>query len=222
MWSRLIIACMLMITACTSSEKSPFEQATGIESEHLEKVQPSHPLIIQLMNKSKENPQVRYSYSLLPNLNTQRITVKGANIKMELISGGHVIPPYSAIYLNRKTQEAFGICEERGEIECDPLGKVTSMDFTEVNPITTHDWLAEIPATAQVIGTESFNREETTVITFQQKGKQVKMWIHDYYHLPVKVELSHEENEDAIIDAVYLYNILQSGKIKTAEVTPSK
>jgi len=227
---RIILAVIFILAVLTAGcasdgDKSQFEQATGIESQNKTSnagAINADSFIQSLISKGEENAELKYTFSQEPDLNTLLVAVKGLRIKLDIMSVGHQVPPYSSIYVNRETQEAFGICEARRPVECDPLGKVTVLGFDDVNPLTPHDWLRDIPSAAEVVGTESFDRQETTLIRYQKGNNKVRMWIHDYYNLPMKIELSHIEGEDEIIDAVYVYKIIQSGRIKTSEVTPSK
>lgn len=210
---------LLLITSCTPNDKrSPFEKVINLNEET---AVITDEYILPLKNESIPL-EARYVYSTLPAKDTQQTTIKGKNIKIELLATSEQLPPYSTIYINRATNESYGICEPRKAVPCKTLGKITALDYIEHNPITPYDWLKKIQPPAKTIGTASINQQATTIIITKNNNKTITLWINDYYHLPIKVEITRQEGEETITEKTYFYNQLQTGNIKQKEVEPEQ
>ncbi|MDO8628133.1 MAG: hypothetical protein Q7R56_00055 [Nanoarchaeota archaeon] len=178
-------------------------------------VQPVDPFVARVLNASSRVHNVQYSYSLLPNLNTEVVTLVGAKSRAELDHGIEV-RPYSVIYADAVKREAFGVCEYGGYESCKPLGKVTALVYDEVKPVTPYDWLLRIPSSARVVGTESIDRQDTNIVEFVDGSQTVRVWVYDFSLLPAKVTIA----EDDVVVQTWVYAIIRVGGFKDKDVLP--
>ena len=207
----LILAFFLVGCA---SRSAPTTQAPTAASEDTRKVvDASNPLVLLLENQD-EVPNLKYRYSKLPNLNTETVSIKDNKIKIGLISG-IIIKDYSTIYLDSSTEEAYGLCEERKDVVCTDYGKKTVVNFDDFAPLTPHYWLKKVPNFAEIKGTESISQRQTTVIEFGSEGDNLKIWIDNFYKLPLKVQVESGSTKNT-----YVYEIITVGNIKDVDVLP--
>ncbi|MDP1729457.1 MAG: hypothetical protein Q8L27_04600 [archaeon] len=208
----ILILLALFIVGCSSQQQPQAQdKATVASDETKEVVQANSPLML-LLDKQGEAPNIKYRYSKLPDLNTETVTIKDNKVKIDLISGIK-IKEYSTIYIDTSTKEAFGLCEERKDVVCTNYGKVTVVNFDEFNPITPYAWLAKVPKVAEIKGSETISQRQTTVIEFGSEGQNIKIWIDNFYKIPLKVQVESGSDKDT-----YVYDLITMGNIKDSEV----
>ncbi len=172
------------------------------------------PFVRAVMDQASAVPNVEYRLSLLPQLNIGSFVQVGDRAKLEPVAG-IVLPEYSVIFIDYAKKQALGMCVAGMRIHCKEPGKGTTVNFSDVAEPTPYDWLKKVPASAEVIGTASFDLAEATIIQYVDGNQLVKLWVHDFYKLPLQVEVTEGE-----IVTTYVYDIAYAGKLKESEVLP--
>ena len=210
----IVVLLLLLVLGCSSpggtmpSDGSVQPSADG-------SVQPADPFVRTVVDAADRVPNVQYRYSLLPNLNTHVVTVLGAKFRAAL-DHGIAVKPYSVVYVDRDKKEAFGVCEYLNYEACKPLGKVTALDIVDVDLVTPFDWVVTVPVDARIIGTESIDRQDAHIVEFGDADRLVRMWVHDFYLLPMKVQVLRD---DEVLET-HVYTLLQVGNVKEKDVAP--
>ncbi|MDO8555831.1 MAG: hypothetical protein Q7R96_01505 [Nanoarchaeota archaeon] len=206
-----LVLFLVFFVACTQQVvqpvvQSPVDNATGVVS--------VNPFLVEVLAMASVSPNLQYRFSVLPRLNSEMVWLVGDRAKIEPVAG-IVVPEYSFVYIDFGRKEALGKCVARSRIPCKEPGKQVVLPFDNFTHPTPYDWVKKVPVSAQVIGTEAFDRQEHTVVVFTDGAQQLKFWIHDFYKLPSKVEVL--ENEQI---TTYLYGFVSAGNIKVQDVVP--
>jgi hypothetical protein len=116
--------------------------------------------------------------------------VKGTKMKIKKYSEDYYVREgyYDTIYYDL----GVGCCETQNRCKShnvDNTGKKFDVDVTlEKIPKSPYQWIKEVPATAQIIGPQTFNQRSVTYIKYTDaNGQQVEMWVDDTYGVPHKV-----------------------------------
>lgn len=208
----LLVAVLFLLSACAP----PQALQDDTKSEDIQKeIFGIDPFIKALIEKGRdEMPNIRYRFSMLPNLNTELVNIYDESAKIEISKVGTNVKDYSVVYVDMKSGTAMGVCEERKNIECRVMGKKFVLDYNNFKMVTPHSWLREVALDAKKTGTENIGGSQVTVIEFDNKNEMFKMWIDDFYEIPVKVQ--HTKDSESV---TYQYDIISVGDVKESEVT---
>ncbi|MBW3016523.1 hypothetical protein KY309_02845 [Candidatus Woesearchaeota archaeon] len=94
---------------------------------------------------------------------------------------------YDTVYVDL----GIGCCEERSRCQSHNIDNTVQkfeVDAQMLNiPKTPIQWTKEIPASAVIVGPQTFNERTVTYIKFDKDGAQYEMWVDDTYGVPHKV-----------------------------------
>ena len=108
---------------------------------------------------------------------------------------------FTDAYMDTSDRSATVTCEKTTMTLCTSFyKKAFSADFGEQQlPFTMRDVLDDVPAEAKTAGSSVIDNRKTTIIAYTQSGKQYKIYVDDFYGLPLKQEVSIEENGKSVL-----------------------
>lgn len=209
-------------------EKQKTEDVPEKKEEPKDELAGLDPQIKDLVSRADEKVK---SYSFLyggPETNfifKDTYIIKGDKIKVQKYEEDYYVRANETthVYLDTAEQTATGCCETRARC-LTPNDDYTKakyvFDFAELNaklPKTPYQWLKEIPSTAKVKGSETFNTRSITVISYEKEdGSTVHMKLDDTYGLPHQVVITDGENEIG----KYQFNDLNFNSWKDEDFVP--
>jgi outer membrane lipoprotein-sorting protein len=159
--------------------------------------------LVSLLSKKDDVPNLVYEYSrppLDPKIYIYHINGNKGKIvmpKFNLYPKGE--PYFDTIYFGLNSKTARGYCEFRdicGVKKVDPNEEV-ELPFAKYYQKNPYDWLKDIPLTAEIVGSEQIETRSTTVVKYKDAGVEKKIWIDEFYGLPLRVEFKSPLEEYA-------------------------
>jgi hypothetical protein len=184
----------------------------------VEPKQEMSPQLRDLLKRADEKlTSLKYLYggTATGNLFLDTHFVKGTKTKIKKFSEDYYVREgyYDTIYVDL----SLACCEEQSRCKShnvDNTGKKFDVDVTlEKMPKSPYQWMQEVPASAQIIGPQTFNSRSVTYIKYtDDKGQMVEMWVDDTYGVPHKVVVG-ETNK-------YQYNDMLFNGLKDSDFDP--
>ena len=112
----------------------------------------------------------------------------------------------SKVYLDTSSKSAKAYCESK-VYRCKDPNQALDVTFAKYKHKTPLEWIKEVTY-AESAGEETMQQRLTVKITYEEDGKQVSMWVDDYYGIPMRVEIKDGSDvkkyifEDLAINAV--------------------
>ncbi len=151
------------------------------------------PALRDLLKRADEklsSLQYLYGGTDTGNLFLDTYYVKGTKMKIKKYSEDYYVREgyYDTIYFDL----GVACCEELDRCRShnvDNTGKKFDVDLSMMKmPKSPYQWVKEVPASAQIIGPQTFDQRSVTYVKYtDDKGQMVEMWIDDTYGVPHKV-----------------------------------
>lgn len=180
------------------------------------------PQIRDLLKRAQEkltSMQYLYGGTATKNLFLDTYSVKGDKVKIKKYEENYYVRDgyFDAIYVN----DAVGCCEELSRCRShnvDNTNKKFDVDVESLNvPLTPKQWLLDIPASAKVVGPQTFNERSVTYIKYVNKdGNEVGMWIDDTYGIPHKIVVTGSDGSEI----KHQFNDLRFNGLKDSDFVP--
>jgi hypothetical protein len=162
------------------------------------------PALRDLLKRADEklsSLQYLYGGTDTGNLFLDTYFVKGTNMKIKKYSEDYYVREgyYDTVYYTL----GVACCEEIDRCRShnvDNTGKKFDVDASTLKmPKSPYQWVKEVPATAQIVGPQTFDQRSVTYIKYTDaNGQQVEMWVDDTYGVPHKVvvgEVKYQYND---------------------------
>lgn len=150
------------------------------------------------------------------------ILVKGNKIKIKLYEHDPFIPDtyFDTVYIDTSAKTIVGRCENKKRCIW-PKGDNTKKEFKNLDyaaylPKLPHEWIKEIPPTAQVIGPEVHEKRDTTRIEYDAGNAHFTVWLDNTYGVPLEVKVTQPTGDSVI----YKYNDPHFNSVSESDVTP--
>ena len=175
------------------------------------------PALRDLLKRADEklsSLQYLYGGTDTGNLFLDTYFVKGTNMKVQKYSEDYYVREgyYDTIYYSL----GVACCEEIDRCRShnvDNTGKKFDVDASTLKmPKSPYQWVKEVPATAQIVGPQTFNSRSVTYLKYtDDKGQPVEMWVDDTYGVPHRVIVG---------EAKYQYNDMLFNGLKDSDFDP--
>ncbi|MFH0701740.1 MAG: hypothetical protein V2A62_04855 [Candidatus Woesearchaeota archaeon] len=244
----LITACSSTVsdqqTANTPVDTSPKEDipsgitgaAVGVLTEEVEeKSLPTNIWVQELKLKSSNIKNYHYYYisnyrnpnGLYIEDNSYKVYVYNTKVKKEYSQTQFLNKrfSYNEVYLDNVKHTAYGTCTLKG-ISCDEMeGKYLILNyFEELVKITPLDLVEKLDRTAKSLSSEELfdNREATLIVSKLPDGTLEKLWVDNFYGLPIKriVYILNNNDEEVILETHTFTSISAgAGAVSPVEVS---
>jgi len=116
---------------------------------------------------------------------------------------------YDSVFLDLDKQIARGYCLDDRKARCDDTFKEFKLNYGDWLVKFPHEWIAEIPTSAEVITSETIDQRKAKVIAYEKDGKLYKMWLDTSFGLPIKIQI--EKPEDTVLEMYAFRDMAISG-----------
>ncbi len=161
--------------------------------------------LIKRADEKLSSLQYLYGGTLTGNLFLDTYYVKGDKMKIGKYEESYYVREgyYDTVYVDL----GYACCEELKRCKShnvDNTGKKFDVDVSMLNiPKTPYQWIKEVPASAVIVGPQTFNQRSVTFIKYTKDGSEVEMWVDDTYGVPHKIvvkgadgsEVRHQYND---------------------------
>ena len=91
------------------------------------------------------------------------------------------------VYLDFARRTAVGYCENWQKVRCTDNNRMFTIALAPFDKKLPTYWLSQIPAEAQVMGSETIDERFVTKIQWTEGGKTYTMWMDNTFGIPIKV-----------------------------------
>ena len=123
------------------------------------------------------------------------------------------------VYLDYATQTATGFCMNRLQSICSIQGDERPADYATYAIKLPTDWLADIPADATLLGTQSFDNHQVKEVRYAADGKYYRLYIDQFTGVPLRVGIYADSEYGTLVGGVE-YHEFSANTVKDGDVTP--
>ncbi len=169
---------------------APTQPKTEVVAESKVTMSPALRDLLKRSDEKLSSLQYLYGGTETKDLFLDTYYVKGTKMKIKKYSEDYYVREgyYDTIYYDL----GVACCEEPSRCKShnvDNTGKKFDVDASTLQiPKSPYQWIKEVPASAQIVGPQTFNSRSVTYIKYtDDKGQQVEMWVDDTYGVPHRV-----------------------------------
>ncbi|MDP4012737.1 MAG: hypothetical protein Q8R00_03990 [Candidatus Nanoarchaeia archaeon] len=208
---------LLLIAGCV---KPIIDDQTGNGlGDSIEEDKKIDPQLLELLDKKDNVANIKYEYSRPPDdAKVYIYSVRGDKARVDLPRFNVYPkdqPKIDTVYLEFDERIATGYCEYRDickGIDADQPFEVAIGNYFQKTP---YDWLKEIPVDkASIVGSEQIGPRTASVVEYTEGGTLIRVFIEEFYHLPLRVEVKSPLGDDY----AHTYKILDMERVKPEEV----
>ena len=195
-------------------EGAPTPKPTEVVAESKVTMSPALRDLLKRADEKLSSLQYLYGGTDTGNLFLDTYFVKGTNMKIQKYEEDYYVREgyYDTIYYSL----GIGCCEVLDRCKShnvDNTGKKFDVDVSMLKmPKSPYQWVKEVPATAQIVGPQTFNSRSVTYLKYtDDKGQPVEMWVDDTYGVPHRVIVG---------EAKYQYNDMLFNGLKDSDFDP--
>lgn len=127
---------------------------------------------------------------------------------------------YNEVYLDSDTKIAIGRCTSTGGSLCRRfIGQYFSLNYedfmADFDPLSV---MAEIPGTAQVVGSEQIANRASTKMEYPLESGTIVVYIDDFYSIPLRITTYAAADDELVVQSEYTFASLRIGSVKNADV----
>ena len=207
-----VIAVLVLITACTQ-ESTPESTLPAAEPETTEKTETQSAVqydaaVARLRDKGMSEGSFHYTFVRRERdefgnfiaTDDYEVYILGDKTRKKYLEPQRLNNDvfYTDVYTDDKTSVV--VCVKTGVTCVSLYKKAYPADYAKGElPFTIKDVLEDVPAEAKTAGSSVIDNRKTTIIAYTQSGKQYKIYVDDFYGLPLKQEVRIEENDKSVL-----------------------
>lgn len=228
----LLVIMLVSLTACSKVQEEPekINPPRQLEPEPLPSTTPAPaaekklaPAVQALVDKGKAITNYKYTFDSGLFGPSYEVYVRGNLVKKILADTVKLDQDifYNEVYMDLTARTATAICSKSGSVSCQShYNEAFTVPYTTERPaFFPVDLFARINTDAKIVGKERFDNRDTTIIEYTNvDGKKERLWIENYYGLPVRQEIYASSETSEVLEK-HTFTQINVGNVLTADVT---
>lgn len=202
----MILFALLLLVGCASKQAEDSDANQVNDADKIDSIIKAYaPAVAALLvNKDKNNLYYKFDQGG-DDPSQYNIWINGDKMKIAYPPYKSFFKYYDTVYANNAAKTAVAYCYNMDNKLCRDNQGPIDLNYADATSKTPYTWLNEIPTEAKVIGSEQVDKSDATVISYGD----TKMWIDDFYKVPVRVVSGGK---------TWNYEIINAGNIQDNDV----